>query len=101
MSSHPIIEESEIETHEEDAEDVPQSLEDGGQSTVDELKEVNLGTIEEPHPTFISASLFNEEEDKYMSLLTEYKDIFAWLYKQMSELDSKVAVHPLAIKPGY
>ncbi|KAA0066577.1 uncharacterized protein E6C27_scaffold25G001500 [Cucumis melo var. makuwa] len=49
-----ILEELEIETLEEDVEDVPQSLEDGGQSTVDELKEVNLGTIEEPHPTFIT-----------------------------------------------
>ncbi|KAA0032803.1 hypothetical protein E5676_scaffold575G00270 [Cucumis melo var. makuwa] len=37
-----ILKELEIETPKEDAEDVPQSLEDGGQSTVDELKEVNL-----------------------------------------------------------
>ncbi|KAA0056789.1 uncharacterized protein E5676_scaffold701G00340 [Cucumis melo var. makuwa] len=79
----------------------PQSLEDGGQSTVDELKEVNLGTIEEPRPTFISASLSSEEEGKYMSLLTEYKNIFAWSYKEMPRLDPKVAVHHLAIKPGY
>ena len=69
-----ILEELEIETPEEDVEDAPQSLEDGGQSTVDELKEVNLGTIEEPCPTFISTSLSSEEEGKYMSLLTEYKD---------------------------
>ncbi|TYK28162.1 uncharacterized protein E5676_scaffold289G00760 [Cucumis melo var. makuwa] len=96
-----ILEELEIETHEEDAEEAPQSLEDGGQSTVDELKEVNLGTIEEPRPTFISASLSSEEEGKYMSLLTEYKDIFAWSYKEMPGLDPKVAVHHLAIKPGY
>ncbi|TYK03499.1 uncharacterized protein E5676_scaffold121G001200 [Cucumis melo var. makuwa] len=34
-----IREELEIETLEEDAEDAPQCLEDGGQSTVDELKE--------------------------------------------------------------
>ena len=65
-----IFEELEIKTPEEDTEDVPQSL-DGGQSTLDELKEVNLGTIEEPRPTFISASLSSEEEGKYMSLLTE------------------------------
>ncbi|KAA0059903.1 uncharacterized protein E5676_scaffold184G001190 [Cucumis melo var. makuwa] len=96
-----ILEELEIGTPEEDGEDAPQSLEDGDQSTIDELKEVNLGTIEEPHPTFISASLSSEEEDKYMSLLTEYKDIFAWSYKEMPGLDPKVAVHHLAIKPGY
>ncbi|KAA0062672.1 hypothetical protein E6C27_scaffold79G001920 [Cucumis melo var. makuwa] len=77
------------------------SLEDGGQSTVDELKEVNLGTIEEPRSTFISASLSTEEEGKYMSLLIKYKDIFAWSYKEMPGLDSKVAIHHVAIKPGY
>ncbi|TYJ99655.1 uncharacterized protein E5676_scaffold562G00360 [Cucumis melo var. makuwa] len=95
-----IIEELEIKTPEEDAEDVPQSLEDGGQSTVDELKEVNLGTIEEPRPTFISASLFSQEEVKYMSLLTEYRDIFACSYKEMPGLYPKVAVHHLTIKPS-
>ncbi|TYK16284.1 uncharacterized protein E5676_scaffold21G00550 [Cucumis melo var. makuwa] len=78
-----------------------ESLKDGGQSTIDELKEMNLGTIEEPRPTFISASLSSEEESKYMSLLTEYKDIFAWSYKEMPGLDPKVAIHHLAIKPGY
>ncbi|TYK21493.1 uncharacterized protein E5676_scaffold305G00300 [Cucumis melo var. makuwa] len=58
-----------IETErKENVEDVPQSLEDGGQSTVDELKEVNLGTIEEPRPTFISASFSSEEEDKYQGI---------------------------------
>ncbi|KAA0063066.1 uncharacterized protein E6C27_scaffold468G001830 [Cucumis melo var. makuwa] len=69
-----------------------ESLKDGGQSTVDELKEMNLGTIEEPRPTFISASLSSEEEGKYMSLLTEYKDIFAWSYKEMPGLDPKIEV---------
>ncbi|KAA0031666.1 uncharacterized protein E6C27_scaffold139G004460 [Cucumis melo var. makuwa] len=87
-----ILEELEIEIPEEDAEDVPQSLEDGGQSIVDELKEVNLDTMEEPCPTFISASLSSEKESKYMSLLTEYKDIFASSYKEMSGLNPKIEV---------
>ncbi|XP_057953958.1 uncharacterized protein LOC131148250 [Malania oleifera] len=34
-------------------EDAPPKLEDGGQVTVDELKEVNLGTSEDPRPTFV------------------------------------------------
>ncbi|KAA0049817.1 uncharacterized protein E6C27_scaffold1591G00100 [Cucumis melo var. makuwa] len=96
-----IIEVLENETPEEDSEDVPQSLEDGGQFTINELKEVNLGIIEKPRTTFISASLSSEEEGKYMSLLAEYRDIFAWSYKEMSGLDPKVAVHHLVIKPGY
>ncbi|KAA0048245.1 uncharacterized protein E5676_scaffold265G001560 [Cucumis melo var. makuwa] len=96
-----ILEELEIETLEEDVEDAPQSLEDGGQSTIDELKKVNLGTKEKPRPTFISASLSSDEEGQYISLLTEYKDIFAWSYKKMPELDPKVAIYHLVIKPRY
>ncbi|KAA0065959.1 uncharacterized protein E5676_scaffold344G00240 [Cucumis melo var. makuwa] len=77
------------------------SLEDGGQSTVDEFKEMNLGIVEEPCSTSISVSLSSEEEGKYMSLLTEYRYIFVWSYKEMLGLDPKVVVHLLAIKLGY
>ncbi|XP_038904278.1 uncharacterized protein LOC120090632 [Benincasa hispida] len=92
---------------EEEVEDTSQGLEDGGQSTVYELKEVNLGTVEEPRPTFISASLSEGDENKYMSLLTECRDVFTWSYKEMLGLDLKVVVHhsrsnrgaPVAGKP--
>ncbi|XP_050945131.1 uncharacterized protein LOC127150672 [Cucumis melo] len=35
---------------------------------IDELKEVNLGTIEEAHPTFISAQFSDDDENEYMQL---------------------------------
>ncbi|GAA0167883.1 hypothetical protein LIER_22722 [Lithospermum erythrorhizon] len=35
---------------EEDMEDAPLELEEGVKETVDELKEINLGTTEEPRP---------------------------------------------------
>ncbi|KAA0041300.1 uncharacterized protein E5676_scaffold145G00140 [Cucumis melo var. makuwa] len=73
-----ILEELEIETPEEDKEDAQQSLEDGGQSTVDELKEVNLGTIEEPRPTFINVSLSSEEEDEEMAAFRTPKGIYCY-----------------------
>lgn len=38
-----------------------QELEDGGQTTIDELVEINLGTEDDPRPIFVSASLSNEE----------------------------------------
>lgn len=86
---------------EEDVNDAPLTLEDSGQSTVDELKEVNLGTIKESCPTFISASFSSEKEGEYMSLHTKYKDIFTWSYREMLGLDPKVAVHHFAIKQNY
>ncbi|KAA0042128.1 ty3-gypsy retrotransposon protein [Cucumis melo var. makuwa] len=99
---HVTIEEtSDHDIFEEDAEAAPLSLEDGGQSTIDELKEVNLGTKEEPRPTFISTQLSDNDENEYVNLLKAYKDVFAWSYKEMLGLDPKVAVHRLAIKPEH
>ncbi|KAL0396320.1 UNVERIFIED_CONTAM: hypothetical protein Scaly_0080400, partial [Sesamum calycinum] len=47
----------------------PPQLEDGVQATIDELKEMNLGTTEEPSPIFISALLSPEEEKQYFKTL--------------------------------
>ncbi|KAA0060398.1 uncharacterized protein E5676_scaffold318G001470 [Cucumis melo var. makuwa] len=96
---HVTIEEtSDHDIFEEGAEVAPLSLEDGGQSTIDELKEVNLGTKEEPRPTFISTQLSDDDENEYVNLLKAYKDVFAWSYKKMPGLNPKVAVHRLTIK---
>ncbi|KAL0453575.1 UNVERIFIED_CONTAM: Transposon Tf2-12 polyprotein [Sesamum latifolium] len=78
----------------------PIKLEDGVQATVDELKELNLGIIEKPRPIFVSALLSPEEEEQYFKTLGEYKDIFAWTYKEMPGLDPKVAIHHLGIRHG-
>ncbi|KAL0449199.1 UNVERIFIED_CONTAM: Polyprotein P3 [Sesamum latifolium] len=93
-----LIEDCEIE--EEDAEDAPVELEEGVKATIDELKEVNLDNIEDPRPIYMSASLTQEEEGTYITLLHEFKDVFAWSYKKMSGLDPKVAVHHLSVKKG-
>ena len=53
-----------------------------GQATVDELKELNLGFVEEPRPVYVSVMLTPKEEEEYFKLLSEYKDVFAWSYKE-------------------
>ena len=73
--------------------EAPQVFEDGGQATVDELKELNLGTNEDPRPIYVSMLLSPSEEKSYFELLLNYKDVFAWSYKEMSGLDPKVVVH--------
>jgi len=72
-----------------------EKLEDGGQATVNDLKELDLETKEEPCPIYVSALLTQEEEKKYFNLLSEYKDVFAWSYKQMPGLDPKSCSPPL------
>jgi hypothetical protein len=46
----------------------------------------------------VSALLAPEEEKAYFELLSEYKDVFAWTYKEMPGLSPRVAVHHLGIR---
>jgi len=41
-----------------------------------------------------------KQEKQYFRLLFEYRDLFAWGYKEMSCLDPKITVHNLAIRNG-
>ena len=91
---------SESDASDDEPNEAPRAIEDGGQAPIDELKELNLGTSEEPRPIYVSSLLTPEEESKYFELLMEYKDVFAWTYKEMPCLDPIVAVHQLAIKQG-
>ena len=77
----------------------PRELKEGGQATIDELREVNLGDEGENKPTFISANLTEQESQKYIMCLKAYRDVFAWNYIEMPGLDPRVAVHKLAIHP--
>ncbi|XP_070026209.1 uncharacterized protein [Nicotiana sylvestris] len=99
-SYHITVEDSPCLDVNDKVHEAPLQLKVGGQSTVNELKELNLGTPKDPLPTFISVLLMPQEEEEYSKLLTEYKDVFAWSYKEMSGLSPKVVVHHLGIKSG-
>lgn len=47
------------------------------QATIDELKEVNIGSIKDSTPIFINANLPLEEENAYTEFLKEFIDIFS------------------------
>ena len=65
-----IIEDTKEDSPIEDyVEDAPPTFEEGVQATIDELKEVNIGTTKDPRPIFINANLSLEEEDAYVKLL--------------------------------
>ncbi|XP_049378083.1 uncharacterized protein LOC125842824 [Solanum stenotomum] len=85
---------------EKDAGDAAPELKEGIKTTIDPLKEVNLGTDEDPRPTYLSAFLEVDEQIASMNILKEYRDVFAWSYKEMPGLNPKVAVHQLAVKNG-
>lgn len=82
-----ICEEAQIE--DEDAKDAPPELEEGVKVTVDELKEINLGDDNDPRPTYISALLSSEEEETYIQLLQEFKDVFKVVIQRNARPRSK------------
>jgi len=79
-SNHITVRELDDSNSEIELARTPKTLEDGGQVTVDELKELNLRTPDEPHPIYVSSLLTFEEEKEYFNLLGEHKDVFAWSY---------------------
>jgi len=38
-------------------------------------------------------------EDELISLLKEFKEIFAWSYQDMPRLDIEIVVHKIPVKP--
>ncbi|VVA36942.1 PREDICTED: LOW QUALITY PROTEIN, partial [Prunus dulcis] len=67
----------------------------------DPLQEINLGTEEDPRPTFISTLLKEPLKSELMALLQEFRDCFAWHYHEMPGLDRQLVEHKLPIKDGY
>ncbi|KAK8984612.1 hypothetical protein V6N11_047832 [Hibiscus sabdariffa] len=64
-----------------------ESIETINLGTDDELREVKIGTL-------ISLST----KDRLVSLLQEFKDVFAWTYEDMPGLDTSIVTHKLPLK---
>jgi hypothetical protein len=48
----------------------------------------------------IGKCLYQDERDQLVSLLLEYKDIFAWTYLDMPSIDPKILTHNIVLKPN-
>jgi hypothetical protein len=67
----------------------------------EELKTINLSNYPNVElPISISSSLSLSEKTQLISLLKEYRDIFAWQYEEMPGLDPNLVVHTLNVDPG-
>nr|CAD1835603.1 unnamed protein product [Ananas comosus var. bracteatus] len=77
-------------TAELNLEESPIKVGDKKLETHDLLTEVNLGSDEDKRPTYISAKLSVQQQEKLKELLMEYKDCFAWSYEEMPGLSREV-----------
>ena len=67
----------------------------------EELEVINLSDDPDvSKPISISMSLSAKERKCLIDLLHEYKDVFAWDYDEMSEIDPGLVAHFLNVEPG-
>ena len=66
----------------------------------DPLEEIDLGNGKEKRPTYISTLLSPEFKNELITILTEYKDCFAWEYDEMPGLNRDLVEHRLPLKPN-
>ena len=53
---------------------------------------------EDPKPVYIATDLSHEEEEELVRLLREYRDIFAWSYKDLKGIDPEICQHTIPLK---
>ena len=62
------------------------------------VETVNLGTEEDIKEVKIGANMELSVKQRFIQMLHEYVEIFAWSYEDMSGLDTDIMVHCLPIK---
>ena len=65
----------------------------------EDFEQINLNSEGQPQIVKIGTSLSLTERRALIELLTEYKDIFAWSYEDMSGLDTDMLVHHIPTYP--
>ena len=89
-SNHISVEDDEKMPQLENAQEAPATFEEGNQGTIDELKQVNLGTEQNPHPIFISVCMTLKDKNSYLNLLKEYQDVSHGATKKCLDLILKL-----------
>ena len=60
------------------------------QSSEDNVENCNIGTAENPKMVKISKSLIAEQKSRYIKLLKEHVDVFAWYYEELRTYDTSI-----------
>ena len=62
------------------------------------VEDMNIGTKNKPKMVMLSKTLSLEAKDKYVKLLSEFSDIFAWDYTDLKVYDKNIIQHTIPIK---
>ena len=62
--------------------------------------EYKIGSENQPKMIKLSKLLSDEERRKYVGLLKEYMDVFAWSYHDLKTYDTSIIQHKIPLKPN-
>ena len=66
----------------------------------EEVTDCNIGTTENPKIIKLSKALAAEQKDKYVSLIKNFADTFAWSYEDLKTFDTNIIHHKTPLKIG-
>ena len=64
----------------------------------DEVEECNIGTERDPKIIKISKNLTKESKERYIKLMKEFYDVFAWTYDDLKVYDLGVIQHTIPVQ---
>ena len=64
----------------------------------DEVENYNIGTDIDLKIIKLSKALDYENSQKYITLMKEFPDVFAWSYEDLKEYDTSIIQHIIPIK---
>ncbi|CAL2263190.1 unnamed protein product [Prunus armeniaca] len=79
----------------------PRHMQDGSAAVAEQLETIDLSEDPStPRSISISVHLTSEERAALVSLLQEFRDVFAWSYEEMSGLNPSLVSHTLNVELG-
>ena len=72
---------------------------EGSQPNIEETEVINLADeCENEKPVKIGVNFPKDMKPELIALLKEFKEILAWSYQNMPELDTEIVVHRIPVK---
>jgi hypothetical protein len=66
----------------------------------DMIKEINLGTMEDPNMVQIGKEFDPTYENQVIEILRDYKDVLAWTYEDMKWIPPHICERKIELKPN-
>jgi hypothetical protein len=70
------------------------------QPQLEEVEYCNIGYEENPKFIKLSKYLPHEYKQKYIDMIKEYVDVFAWSYEDLKTYDTSVIQHKIPLNPS-